>query len=146
MSKSSEYSMTDKTFRCGHCGNTTVMQKIAVNRYIRTIDKGTPDQSQVEYEWYVLVCCTCEEVNLIEYSIWPDQEKKYEFSYGDEDIYEIEPDEKYLYPSSNDFTHLKEASTILKRTYQEALNCFQSGLYTSSVIMCRKTVECLCII
>ncbi|MEH2307769.1 MAG: hypothetical protein V7L06_21005 [Nostoc sp.] len=138
--------MTDKTFRCGHCGNTTVMQKIAVNRYIRTIDKGTPDQSQVEYEWYVLVCCTCEEVNLIEYSIWPDQEKKYEFSYGDEDIYEIEPDEKYLYPSSNDFTHLKEASTILKRTYQEALNCFQSGLYTSSVIMCRKTVECLCII
>ncbi|MEH2370488.1 DUF4145 domain-containing protein [Nostoc sp.] len=138
--------MTDKTFRCGHCGNTTVMQKIGVNRYIRTIDKGTPDQSQVEYEWYVLVCCTCEEVNLIEYSIWPDQEKKYKFSYGDEDIYEIEPDEKYLYPSSNNFTHLKEASTILKRTYQEALNCFQSGLYTSSVIMCRKTVECLCII
>lgn len=136
--------MTDKTFRCGHCGNTTVMQKIAVNRYIRTLDKGTPDQFQVDYEWCVLVCCTCEEVNVIEYSIWPDQEKKYKFSYDDGDIYEIKPDEKYLYPSSNDFTHLKEASTILKRTYQEALNCFKFGLYTATVIMCRKTVECLC--
>ncbi|WP_179198314.1 DUF4145 domain-containing protein [Nostoc sp. T09] len=138
--------MTDKPFRCGHCGNTTVMQKIAVNQYIRTMDKGTPDQYQVEYKWHLLVCCTCEEVNLIEYSIWPDQEKIYIFNDGDEEIYRIEPDEKYLYPSSNDFTHLKEASTILKQTYQEALNCFKSGLYTATVIMCRKTVECLCVI
>ncbi|MEH2067979.1 MAG: DUF4145 domain-containing protein [Nostoc sp.] len=35
---------------------------------------------------------------------------------------------------------------MLKRTYQEALNCFKLCLYTATVIMCRKTVECLCVI
>lgn len=51
----------------------------------------------------------------------------------------------YLYPLLKDFGDNSPNIQDIRNTYREANTSFKIGLYTSSVIMCRKTVEMLCL-
>jgi hypothetical protein len=145
-----EYPLTEKAFCCEHCGNKTLMKEIANKTYIHT--DANPEEMSVEqmkYTWMILVCCICNNVNIIEDSVWSEDEGEFTGMYdqnGDEIWTGIIPKRKYLYRSFKDFSDLQGLSPQIKRTYQDALNCFKLELYTPTVIMCRKTIECLCVI
>jgi hypothetical protein len=147
--KEIEYPLTEKAFCCEHCGNTTLMKEIANKTYIHT--DANPEEMSVEqmkYTWMILVCCICNEVNIIEDSVWSDDEGEPTGEYdedGDELWTRVIPTRKYLYKSSKDLSDLRIGGPQLQETYQDALKCFKLGLYTPTVIMCRKTVECLCV-
>lgn len=148
--KEIEYPLTEKAFCCEHCGNTTLMKEIANKTYIHT--DANPEEMSVEqmkYTWMILVCCICNKVNIIEDSVWSEDEGEFTGLYdqnGDEIWTNIIPTRKYLYRSFKDLSDLQGVSPQIKRTYQDALNCFKLELYTPTVIMCRKTIECLCVI
>ncbi|ALB40604.1 hypothetical protein AA650_09090 [Anabaena sp. WA102] len=142
-----EYPLTEKAFCCEHCGNKTLMKEIANKTYIHT--DANPEEMSVEqmkYTWMILVCCICNNVNIIEDLVYSEDEGEFTGLYdqnGDEIWTGIIPKRKYLYRSFKDLSDLQGLSPQIERTYQDALKCFKLELYTPTVIMCRKTIECL---
>jgi hypothetical protein len=141
--KVNEYKLTEKTIYCEHCGNNTLMKIVTQGIYVKDIIT-TEAPEQIYYNFNILVCSYCENFNIIQEAEWSeaDDEEDGVDSNGDIIFIAPQPQKEYLYPSSKDF---KEAEVIIKNTYKQAVKCFKSKLYTPSVLMCRKTIECLCL-
>lgn len=48
-----------------------------------------------------------------------------------------------LYPTHNKLIN-SEISSSIKNAFDEALRCFENGIFTACVLMCRKTIEGIC--
>lgn len=129
-----KYKHTTKTVRCGHCGNKTLMKVISEGEYTQTSsdDRYNEEYHHVHYV-YTLVCPNCEKLNVI----------LEEFNTFDSD-YERR-NTSFLYPHLKEFANKSRETRNIINTYREARTCLQANLYTSSVVMCRKTMEMLCL-
>lgn len=130
------------TIRCGHCGNKTLMHLITEGEYQKDISRNDYGDLTVwkVYLLRILLCPNCLNFNIIEYS-----EERCIFN---EDLYDYELDNldpNYLYPYNKTFADISSKAKNIRDTYTEASTCFKAELYTSSVAMCRKTIEMLCL-
>jgi hypothetical protein len=138
-----KYKHTTKTFRCGHCGNKTLMEVISEGTHRKYIDDGSELEyykSWEDYKIQTLLCPNCEDFNIIKFvENW--DSNKVEMCYPPEWVTEI----IYLYPLLKEFADNSLKAQDIRDTFQEARTCFQGELYTSSLVMCRKTIEMLCL-
>jgi len=135
---------TQNTIRCEHCGNKTFMKIIAKGKYTEYDD--SPDEDGIHYSWTDyhienLFCPNCNKLNVIGFNVSEDIDSINMPNYQPISSSEI----YYLYPLLKDFGNNSPNIQDIRNTYREANTCFQIELYTSSVIMCRKTVEMLCL-
>ncbi|MCO5797259.1 MAG: DUF4145 domain-containing protein [Dolichospermum sp. LBC05a] len=133
---------TTKTVRCGHCGNKTLMKVISEGEYRKDIyyDSDFEYDSWEIYKIQTLLCPNCEDFNIIKFvESW--DSSKVEMCYEPEWVTEI----IYLYPLLKEFADNSLKAQNIRDTFREARTCFQGELYTSSVVMCRKTMEMLCL-
>jgi hypothetical protein len=138
---SKEYKSTHKTIRCGHCGNKTLMTIICEGKCEKDIYYDEYYKSWTDYHIKTLLCPNCQQFNIIQYS--EDWNSIQTDIAQDMDV-QILTKTEYLYPSIRDFADSSPKAEDIRDTYREALTCFQAELYTSSVVMCRKTIELLC--
>ncbi len=124
---------TTKTFRCGHCGNKTLMKVISEGEYTTTFLDDREEKYYHYRDVYTLVCPNCEKLNII-------LEEFNTFDSGYEGR-----DTSFLYPHLKELANKSRETRNIINTYREARTCLQANLYTSSVVMCRKTMEMLCL-
>lgn len=137
-----KYKHTTETVRCGHCGNKTLMKVISEGEYRKDIyyDSDFEYDSWEIYKIQTLLCPNCEDFNIIKFvESW--DSSKVEMCYEPEWVTEI----IYLYPLLKEFADNSLKAQNIRDTFREARTCFQGELYTSSVVMCRKTMEMLCL-
>ena len=127
-----KYDYTNESILCKHCGNQTIMRMVSRGIYIKEI-KDDPIDEQLRYELKTLICPTCEGINVLEYQEWSEAEPE-----------DIQPNIKYLYPSSRSLENTSIRLQPVRSTYEEAEKAFNAGAYALSVIGCRKVVELLC--
>ncbi|OKH53953.1 hypothetical protein NIES2101_09435 [Calothrix sp. HK-06] len=134
---------TKCTIRCGHCGNKTLMIILAEGEHRKNtkFDKDTGYEAWIEYKILTLLCTNCQEINIIQISHDWDKYTDMQFDKPDWELLET----VYLYPMSQDFADTSSKAQDIRDTYREANTCFKAELYTSSVVMCRKTMEMLCL-
>lgn len=139
-----DYNYTKQAFCCGHCGNHTIMQMISEEDYIKQLNNE--DHTQEHYTWKVLVCPTCEEVNILEYILFSDDDLEF-IGYrpdGEEQFEFAKPIINYLYPTPKVFDNKNSDFQPIRDAYEEAVRACKAKLYNLSVITCRKAVELLC--
>ena len=116
---------TTETVRCGHCCSKTLMKVISEGEYTTTF----LDVRDVQ----TLVCPNCERFNVI----------LEEFNTFDSN-YESRKT-RFLYPYLKEFANKSRETRNIINTYREARTCLDADLCTASVVMCRKTMEMLCL-
>ncbi|WP_413173411.1 DUF4145 domain-containing protein [Anabaena azotica] len=125
---------TTETFRCGHCGNKTLMEVISEGEYTQT---SSDDRYNEEYhhfhDVYTLVCPNCRKFNVI-----LEDFNTFDSAYESRNT-------RFLYPYLKEFANKSRETRNIINTYREARTCFDCGLYVSSIVMCRKTMEMLCL-
>ncbi|MBD2517166.1 DUF4145 domain-containing protein [Nostoc sp. FACHB-973] len=138
---------TKNTVRCGHCGNKTLMQIIAEGKYSKTLvcDPVNAYEAWRDYHIKNLLCPNCNKLNVIEFTSNWDIYSIQELNHHDDQTDLVDTKIVYLYPSIKEFADQSPKAQDIRYTYREASTCFQAELYTSSVVMCRKTMEMLCL-
>lgn len=150
---SKEYKSTAKTIRCGNCGNKTLMRIISEGCFeeITYINSDYDERAWINYDIFTLLCPHCKEINLIKISEeWDTNSERASLTLSEEEekagiTIDIPRKIEHLYPPLPQFANTSEKAKDIRDTYKEALTCFQAELYTSSVAMCRKTIELLCL-
>ncbi|MBD2276945.1 DUF4145 domain-containing protein [Aphanizomenon flos-aquae] len=124
---------TAKTVRCGHCGNKTLMKVISEGEYTTTFLDDREEKYYHYRDVQTLLCPNCEKFNVI----------LEEFNTFDS-VYESR-NTSFLYPHLKEFANKSRETRNIINTYREARNCLDANLCTASVVMCRKTMEMLCL-
>ncbi|WP_168653987.1 HEAT repeat domain-containing protein [Dolichospermum sp. UHCC 0406] len=117
------------------------MEVISEGTHRKYIDDGSEIEyykSWEDYKIQTLLCPNCEDFNIIKFVENCD-------SYKVEMCYEPKTETIYLYPLLKEFADMSPKAKDIRDTFREARTCFQGELYTSSVVMCRKTMEMLCL-
>ena len=120
------------------------MKAVSEKTYIKELNDEY--HTQEHYTWKVLVCPTCEKVNVLEHILWSEADPEFVgYGWDGEEQYEPpKPTINYLYPSPKTFDNTYSDSQSIQEAYEEAVRAFKAGLYTQSVITCRKAIELLC--
>lgn len=126
------YKSTKNTVLCGHCGNKTLMRVISEGKYHK--------QTDIFHDWSestirVLLCPSCEEFNIIQ-----DYKEGTQFT----ELNDAVAKTNFFYPLPQEFADSSPEAEGIRDTYREAVICFKADLLSSSVAMCRKTIELLC--
>lgn len=137
-----EHKATRSTIRCGHCGNKTLIKIISEGNYRQEILWNSDICYEIwkDYIVKILLCPNCLNFNILEYS---EERNTSLMDLIDYSLEQLQP--KYLYPHNKNFADTSSKAQDIRDTYREASTCFQAELYTSSVVMCRKTMEMLCL-
>ncbi|MGI0489654.1 DUF4145 domain-containing protein [Pantanalinema rosaneae CENA516] len=127
--------MQNRKVSCEHC--KTIVQAEVVSHYRRIDGDEYDDVYFSYYDYFFLKCLNCEHPILI-------QEWQLYKSYGMEAPELENASESMLFPAS----FIKVNSNLpvaIKEAYGEALLCLRAKAFTASVLMCRKTLEGICV-
>ena len=124
---------TAETVRCGHCCSKTLMKVISEGEYTTTFLDDREEKYDHFRDVQTLVCPNCGLFNVI----------LEEFNTFDSN-YESRKT-RFLYPYLKEFANKSRETRNIINTYREARTCLDADLCTASVVMCRKTMEMLCL-
>lgn len=120
----------DNILRCNNCGSTSRALEIA--RHVYTCEvTGNPNTAIFSF------CPVCK-YPLLGLSFI----KHFKKSSTDLSVYEAEYGFERLYPPTREGSYTFPED--IKAIFDEAIRCYESKLFTSAIIMCRKTLEAVC--
>lgn len=121
---------------CSHCNIQTEVRTVSeCQANYRTAASNPLDEADALYNfdiYYVCLCRRCSSPFLIRESYT-----------GVPAEFESKSSEEVLFPSASRLP-LDGISPALKRTYEQALQCYGASLFEPCVLMCRRTLEAIC--